>query len=533
MAWNPNLKKSVPVAPRTSRQQLLALEKYCTSTAKFFKLEPLDAYQVMRKQLPQYIPIASKLAIAITGLVTLGILVVGITVGTNQIRLLEAVLNKFALTLLQQMSDSAKEPLLAGDKLSLDMITHGVTKHKGIEGSAIYDDDGLILAVSGKQASTSVEEVVLGLEHSGGAEFFILPQKQDTFAKQATTAYLYPIYSKDLIAGYVLLVFDKSNLTKARRDTVFTITLVTVLMALSGMLVSVYLSYWLTKPISQILDASKAISEGRYDVNLSERRNDELGILMSSMNQMGQGLLQKQQVEEVFSRYVSTQVARKAIGDLTSLEEVKLGGKHIDASVLFADIVGFTSLSESMPADEVSELLNYYFSLIEKTSDFCHGYIDKYMGDCAMIVFGVPYEVDDHRFNSLSCAWMILQVVEQINVVRKAKGLPIVEFRIGANSGTMLAGNIGSKNRMEYTVVGDAVNLASRLSHAGGSGEIILTNEVLDHHSVRNKIAASARGEIQLRGKSKPSRIFSLENINDPFRHEMLERIKELLADNE
>ena len=529
------MKKSAPVAPRTSRQQLLALEKYCTSTAKFFNLEPLDAYQVIRKQLPQYIPIASKLAIAITSLVTLGILVVGITVGANQIRLLEAELNKFALTLLQQMSDSAKEPLLAGDKLNLDMITHGVTKHEGIEGAAIYDDDGLVLAVSGKQAAASVEEAVLGLKHGSGTGtgFFILPQKQDTFAKQATTEYLYPIYSKELIAGYVLLVFDKSNLTKARRDTVFTITLVSVLMALGGMLVSVYLSYWLTKPINQILDASKAISEGRYDVNLSERRNDELGILMSSMNQMGQGLLQKRQVEEVFSRYVSPQVARKAIGDLTSLEEVKLGGKHIDASVLFADIVGFTSLSESMPADEVSELLNYYFSLIEKTSDFCHGYIDKYMGDCAMIVFGVPYEVDDHRFNSLSCAWMILHVVEQINTLRKAKGLPIVEFRIGANSGTMLAGNIGSKNRMEYTVVGDAVNLASRLSHAGGSGEIILTSEVLDHRSVRDKIAAGARGEIQLRGKSKPSRIFSLENIDDPFRHEMIEKIRGLLADNE
>lgn len=533
MAWNPNLKKNTPVAPRTSRQQLLAFEKYCTSTAEFFKLEPLDAYQVIRKQLPQYIPIASKLAIAITGLVTLGILVVGLTVGANQIRLLEAELNKFALTLLKQMSDSAKEPLLASDKLTLDMVTHGVTKHEGIEGAAIYDDDGRILAVSGKQSTASVEAIVLSLKHSNVAEFFILPQKQDTFAKQATTEYLYPIYSKELIAGYVSLVFDKSNLTQARRDTIFTITLVSVLMALGGMLVSVCLSYWLTKPINQILDASIAISEGRYDVNLSERRNDELGILMSSMNQMGRGLLQKRQVEEVFSRYVSPQVARKAIGELTSLEEVKLGGKHIDASVLFADIVGFTSLSESMPADEVSELLNYYFSLIEKTSDFCHGYIDKYMGDCAMIVFGVPYEVDDHRFNSLSCAWMILQVVAQINTLRKAKGLPIVEFRIGANSGTMLAGNIGSKNRMEYTVVGDAVNLASRLSHAGGSGEIILTGEVLDHRAVCDKIVTSARGEIQLRGKSEPSRIFSLEDINDTFRHEMLAKTKELLTEYE
>ncbi|MBL4606805.1 MAG: HAMP domain-containing protein [Pseudomonadales bacterium] len=508
------------------------LNKCFRSVAGFFNLEPLDACRVLRKQLPQYIPIASKLAIVITSLVTFGILVVGITVGTNQIRLLETELNKFALTLLQQMADSAKEPLLAGDQLNLEMVTHGVITHEGILGSAIYDDEGQMLTQDGRQVSITPEEFMLSLKKNGNASYAILPQKKAVFAKKATTAYLYPLYSGDLKAGYVLLVFDKSSLTKARRDTVFTITLVTVLMAFGGMLVSVYLSYWLTKPINQILDASKAISEGRYDVNLSERRNDELGILMSSMNKMGQGLLQKQQVEEVFSRYVSPQVARKAIGDLTSLEEVKLGGRHIDASVLFADIVGFTSLSESMPADEISELLNYYFSLIEKSTEFCHGYIDKYIGDCAMIVFGVPYEVDDHRFNSLSCAWMILQVVEQINVVRKSKGLPIVELRIGANSGSMLAGNIGSKNRMEYTVVGDAVNLASRLSHAGGSGEIILTGTVFEHSSVRDKIAATAQGEIQLRGKSKPSRVFSLDDICDPFKQDMLEKIKELVADN-
>ena len=496
-------------------------------------MEPLAAYQVIRKQLPQYIPIASKLALTITSLVTLGILVVGITVGTSQIRLLETELNKFALTLLQQMADSAKEPLLAGDQLNLEVVAHGVTTHEGIKGSAIYDDEGQIQTYEGQQVSISASEHALSRKLSREEGFAILPQKQDTFAKEAITAYLFPIYSSDLVVGYVQLVFDKSSLTQARRDTIFTITLVTVLMVCSGMLVSVILSYWLTRPINQILDASKAISEGRYDINLSERRNDELGILMSSMNQMGQGLLQKQQVEEVFSRYVSPQVARKAIGELTSLEEVKLGGRHIDASVLFADIVGFTALSEKMPAEKVSELLNYYFSLIEKVADYCHGYIDKYMGDCAMIVFGVPYEVDDHRFNSLSCAWMILQIVEKINVDRESKGFPIVEFRIGANSGTMLAGNIGSKKRMEYTVVGDSVNLASRLSYAGSSGEIILTSEVLSHQAVKDKVEAKEQGEIKLRGKSKPSRIFSLEDISDPCSQEMLGRIKEILLENE
>ena len=531
MVWSPNFKKTPRVVPRSSRRQIVAFNTLCQRLFGFVQLEPFAAYRVLKGQLPQYIPIASKLAFSITSLLTMGILIVGITVGKNQTRLLESELNKFALTLLQQLAVSAKEPLLASDQLNLDIVAHGFTKHKGILGTSIFDDEGNVMASSGQPSTLSQEDIAFSVSSVDQAEFRVLPQRKNAYSVKAATSYLYPINFKELKVGYVLLVFDKSNLEKASRDTIFTITLITVLMAIVGMVVAIYLSVWLTRPINQILNASKAISEGRYDVRLSERRNDELGILMSSMNDMGQGLLKKRHVEEVFSRYVSPQVARQAIGDLTSLDEVKLGGRHIEASVLFADIVGFTSLSESMPADEVSELLNYYFSLIEKSSEFCHGYIDKYMGDCAMILFGVPYEVDDHRFNSLSCGWMILKLVDNINMERRIKGLPIVEFRIGANSGTMLAGNIGSINRMEYTVVGDAVNMASRLSHAGEAGQMILTSDVYGHDAVRNKISVNSQGTIQLRGKSKPSIILSLEHIQDPFQDKMLERIAELISE--
>ena len=532
MVWNPNLNKAHLKREVSQRSGHLSLLRSLRDIYRFLHLDISSAGQVVRGQFPQYIPIASKLALAITGLITLGMLVVGGTLGANQSRLLEVEMNRFALTMLKQMSGSSKEPLLAEDQFNLEMIAHGLTKHSGILGAAIYDDEGVEQVATGQKLSLKEEVISAYFSKNNNPDNYVsIKSNGDKNAEyKAIAQYLYPIVFRDLKVGYVMLTIDQSTMIQARRDTVWTVALVTSFMVLLGMVVAIYLSKWMTRPIDDIVNAGKAISEGHYDFKLKERRNDELGFLMDSMNSMGKGLLQKKQVEEVFSRYVSPQVAKQAIKDLGYVETVKLGGHHIDASVLFADIVGFTSLSERLPAEEVSNLLNYYFSLIDKAVSHCNGYIDKYMGDCAMIVFGVPYETDDHRYNSLCCAWMILRLVERINLERVERGLEVVEFRVGANSGTMLAGNIGSADRMEYTVVGDAVNLASRLSHAGGPGEAIFTSEVKEHDSIGKRVIAKPQGEIKLRGKSNPSKIFSLVDVGAPLREKILLRIEEIVV---
>jgi adenylate cyclase len=186
-------------------------------------------------------------------------------------------------------------------------------------------------------------------------------------------------------------------------------------------------------------------------------------------------------------------------------------------------------MSENMTPQEVSSLLNLYFSNIDRAAHFCGGHIDKYMGDCAMIVFGVPDESPEHSFNALSCAWMILELVRQMNSQRDTEGLAPVEFRIGANSGSMLAGNMGSTQRMEYTVVGDAVNLASRLSHAGDPGQTIVTEEMLSSQELEGRIVTTHCGKIKLRGKKEPVSIFHVRDIQDPFRARMLEEIRRII----
>lgn len=484
--------------------------------------------QMLRtRRLPERIPIALKLAFAFVSLIATGMIVLGLLVGTNQTTLLEQQMDKYGSTLVLQMAETAREPLLANDALNLELLTNNLTMDPNIRGAAIYSDERVPLVQTGQ---------VPALEHRNAASTTfsdaITIYNWDDSREQALISYVTPIMFRDIVVGYALITFDYSVMSLAKQETITMVISTILLMLLLAIAISFYLSRRFTRPIQQLVEASKAFADGRYDYRIADSRNDELGVLMQSINFMGEGLLRKEQVEQVFSRYVSPQVARRAIADLEHMEKLELGGRHVEASVLFADIVGFTSMSEEMTPQEISSLLNLYFSNIARAVRFCRGHIDKYMGDCAMIVFGVPEEYDEHSFYALSCAWMILELVRQMNQQRSKKGLKPVEFRIGVNSGTMLAGNMGSTERMEYTVVGDAVNLASRLSHAGDPGQVIVTEEMLSSEILVDRIVTTHRGKIPLRGKKEPVSIFHIRDIQDGFRARMLEEIRRIMASN-
>lgn len=475
------------------------------------------------------IPIALKLALAIILLIACGMLILGLLAGRSQSELLEQQMDRFATTLVQQMAESAREPMLADDLLNLELLINNLSQDGNIEGAAIFRHDRSSLVQTGIVPPTQRLLHQLVLEESSGI-FQHAPTEGMT---QEMIAYFAPVVFREITVGYVLLSFDHSLIGKAKRETLTTVAGTIALMMLLAIAASIYLGRRLTRPIRELVVASEAFAKGHYDYRIPSTREDELGVLMRSFNSMGEGLLHKEQVEQIFSRYVSPKVAQRAIAGISATNPLQLGGQHVDASVLFADIVGFTSLSESMSPQEVSNLLNLYFSNIARAVQFCHGHIDKYMGDCAMIVFGVPDADEAHSFNAIACAWMLLELIRQMNRQRRAKGLMPLEFRIGVNSGNMLAGNMGSSERMEYTVVGDAVNLASRLSHAGEPGQVILTEEMLSLPSLNKRITTVHHGKIHLRGKRDPVSIFHLSDILDPFRARMLEEIRQILDSKE
>lgn len=487
---------------------------------------PSRASQLWQNLQPRHFPIAYKLALVITLVITLGMSLLGMVVVDNQTRLLRQQMNHFGHALIGQMAETVKEPLLAGDVLALRLAAGGMMRHGGVRGAAIYSDELEPLASEGEAPPARHLQQLLGQTTDAAIittmEWESLSQGND----RGMIAFSAPIVVRELITGYVLLTFDHSQLSQAQRDTLRAVTTATLLMVFLGAVAAIILGQRLSRPINDLMDASLQISQGNYSFRFAERRNDELGTLMQAFNTMSDGLVRKEQVEQVFSRYVSPKVAREVLSDL---DQVQLGGQHVEASVLFADIAGFTALSESLTPQQISTLLNDYFGVIAQAAQAYQGHVDKYMGDCAMLVFGVPQADELHTLNAVCCAVLIQRLISELNRQRQADGQIPVHFHVSCNSGTMLAGNMGSHDRMDYTVVGDAVNIASRLSTVAGADQIIISKVMHNLPVLANKLISRKHDTIRLRGKQHPVATFEVLDLTEPLRSQLEQHYHHIL----
>ena len=339
-------------------------------------------------------------------------------------------------------------------------------------------------------------------------------------------SFIQPVVFQNVTAGYALVTFSQAALTHTKRRAVQAITGATLMIIALSIAMAFAMGRRITQPIDKLVDASRAIGNGEYTFRFKERRKDELGLLMEAFNEMAEGMLERTQVKSALSRYVSPGVARQI---LSNLDNVALSGKRIEGSVLFADISGFTKISEQTRAEELVSMLNRYFSLITCACAMNNGIVDKYMGDGVMLVFGAPEADKDHAFHAISCALLIQKLIAHENKQREADGLFPVQFRIGINTGSMLAGNMGSHERMEYTVVGDTVNLASRLCGIANSSDIVISREMYARDDVTGKVLAGEFQSIRLRGISQPVNTYLVECLTADYQEIIDNQYDEIL----
>lgn len=215
----------------------------------------------------------------------------------------------------------------------------------------------------------------------------------------------------------------------------------------------------------------------------------------------------KEKIQNAMGKYISQDVMQKVV---KNIDDLKLGGKRANVTVLFADIRGFTSMSEKMSAEEVSVILNEYFTEIEPIIAKHNGVINKFIGDAVMAIFGEPIQDKNHAINAVKCADDMLKKVEELQVKWLREGKPKIEIGVGINTGEAFVGNIGSETRLEYTVIGDVVNLASRIEAYNKVYKTRLLISSTTYESVRNIADVIKISEVSIRGKSKKLNIYEV-----------------------
>jgi adenylate cyclase len=214
----------------------------------------------------------------------------------------------------------------------------------------------------------------------------------------------------------------------------------------------------LTNPILNLVEATKKIEEGQFRIDIKPAARDEVGLLTNSFVKMGKGLEEREKVKDALGRFVNKEVAEMVLNG-----ELKLGGEKKNCAIFFSDIRSFTAISEKLDPQEVVEFLNAYMTEMVRCVNETHGTVDKFIGDAVMATWGAAFSRGNDAENAVNGALMMRKALLKFNEGRGGDKKPIIKIGCGLNYGPVVAGQIGSSDKMEYTVIGDAVNLASRV----------------------------------------------------------------------
>ena len=292
---------------------------------------------------------------------------------------------------------------------------------------------------------------------------------------------IYKYKNNSILLGATLLYYDRNAINKIVEqmiDLIFTITLIILLLAT---LVVYFAGVKFTNPILQITKAATDVSKGNLDVNLNINTNDEVQHLAEQFNIMVNGLKEKQKMQ----KFVSDSTI-DMIQDGSACKLV-LGGEYRKLTFLFSDIRGFTAMSETKDPSEIINIINFYLNLQSNIIKSNGGDIDKFIGDEVMASFAG----EDATIRALKTALEIQKMLQEENLKREAKNETICKVGIGINEGSVIVGNIGSDERMDFTSIGSSVNLASRLCSSAKENEIIIEKKTFESSKSDYKIQKS------------------------------------------
>jgi len=362
-----------------------------------------------------------------------------------------------ARVMVERLGDELKLPMLSGSKAEIDVIVTGFLKKvPTVLGAYIKFTSG-----NGQHyGNIGMDDALL---HSIAAKKKVsrLPADHLWFIKKIEYA--------GTEVGTIAVHFSEKAWEELASQLVARIVMISIVVVVLASLAAYWIAGRMSNPIEALALAAERVASGDYSIRLPLRGNDEITDATHQFNHMIGELAHKEEIRDVFGRYLNPELVAGVFDE----GAVPLKNHRQEVTVLFADMVSFTSFSESTPTEEVVEVLNRHFEVFHRIIDYYGGHVDKYIGDAVMAVFNHPHEDAQHARHAASAGLAMIEACGKLGVLRSS-GEPIA-FRIGINSGPVIVGNIGAAERLEYTVIGDAVNMASRMDGIGEGGQVILT----------------------------------------------------------
>ena len=327
---------------------------------------------------------------------------------------------------------------------------------------------------------------------------------------------------------FVITTISEKSVYAVINRTTYRIILFSLAVLFIAIILIRIFSNGITNPIKELVGAAGQIEKGQFELSIKPRTRDEIGLLTESFVQMGKGLSEREKLMVSFSKFTNKTIAQKAASG-----QLSLGGENRDATIFFSDIRSFTAMSEKMQPNEVVEFLNAYMTKMVDCVNKTGGVVDKYIGDAIMAVWGAPESSGSpasDALNAVTAALMMRVELFRFNKERAEKGLPPVKIGCGINSGPVVAGQIGSEERMEYTVIGDAVNLASRTEALNKpfATDVLITENT--YNLIKDKIVVQEMPGVHVKGKTDAIKMFAVINLVGRGRPETIDDVRKIIG---
>ncbi len=389
---------------------------------------------------------------------------------------------------------------VAGADLSLEFLSKFVEERViGKSGEAfIVDENGKIVSVKNSPSRVSPDIV------ESAYRDFQQEKKVDLAFKVSTADYLasiHPFPPSFHHAWSIVVVAPLSDFFASLIEAQHEVTLISIAIVLLASILVVYFSKRISGPIVALTRETDKIKQLDFDHLTRVQSNVKEIILMDeSLAKMGIAL-------SSFSRYIPKKVVTQLI---ERGHEIAIGGEKQEITILFSDVTGFTSISESHPTEQVFETLSEYFSILSRIFLQFEGTIDKYLGDGMMVFWNAPVEVKNHAAKACAAALKCQAEIQAFNERNKRLGKPVFLTRFGIHTGTAIVGNIGTVERMNYTAMGDAVNIAARLQPLNK----IYHTSILISEETKQRLGGEFETRVldlvELRGKKEKTQVYEL-----------------------